>query len=242
MTVYYAPHITTMAGACLTQANWRDLAIRYAFCTLSHLLVKPGLSFWQNGMDLKTYLAWDNNLILDLSDLQANEREEFRIQSPYDGSRLILNLDQLWDLLAQIKPDALVMSEKLTQKYPSTLSIPWLVSSNLSSATQKMQQVQGLSAKGRFFEDQELILYAADCPGEDALQGIVYQTQGCFKIQDLTHAKEFQTLEDNCACPTCQQGLTRAYLHYLIQSTPLLGQRLLMMHNVFWFRKFLASC
>ncbi|MBV8956268.1 MAG: tRNA guanosine(34) transglycosylase Tgt [Solirubrobacterales bacterium] len=37
---------------------------------------------------------------------------------------------------------------------------------------------------------------------------------------------------DGCACPACARGFSRAYLHYLLRSGELTGQRLVTLHNL----------
>ena len=232
MTIQYVPYVTTPAGACLTQTNWHELGIHYALCGLAHMVIKPGLAFWQQGMDLKTYLAWDGCVILDAREFSLNGREEFVVQSPYDGSRIVLSLAQFWELVHQLKPDLLLKPQSM-----ETESVVKEQSALLST----MQSLGCQPSDGLLFTHDGHTLYASDRPAQDALQGRVYQSDGLLSLQDPLYALDFQWLEAHCACPTCQQGFTRAYLHYLLQSTPLLCQRLLMMHNVFWIRKYLNS-
>lgn len=232
MTIQYVPYVTTPAGACLTQTNWHELGIHYALCGLAHMVIKPGLAFWQEGMDLKTYLAWDGSVILDARDFSLNGRGEFVVQSPYDGSRVVLSLDQFWDLVHQLKPDIL-----LKPQFMETESI----AKDQSTLFPKMQTLGYQPSDGILFQYDGLTLYVSDRPAHDALQGRVYQSDGLLSLQDPLYALDFQLLEAHCVCPTCQQSFTRAYLHHLLQSTPLLCQRLLMMHNVFWIRRYLNN-
>jgi len=73
----------------------------------------------------------------------------------------------------------------------------------------------------------------SNAPAHDAYQGLVYHQEG---VIDLTHdseAMQFAVIDPICQCLTCEQQLTRAYLHHLLQHTPLLCQRFLIQHNVF---------
>ena len=72
----------------------------------------------------------------------------------------------------------------------------------------------------------------SDKPAADALQGIIYTQTGTFNLLDEDNREAFSALDAECDCPTCRAGYTRAYLHHLLQHTPLLAQRFLMMHNV----------
>ena len=55
-----------------------------------------------------------------------------------------------------------------------------------------------------------------------------------FKTIDGSHKTIEVEESENCSCETCSQGFTRAYFHHLLQHTPLLAQRFLVIHNVFF--------
>lgn len=229
MTVHYVPYITTAAGACLTQANWHELNIQYAVCRLEDILIKPGLDFWQKGKDLKTYLAWDKTLFLDATSFQLHK--EWVVKSPYDGTRITLNSNQFWALVEQWKPDGVLISDDLLvmgSESPRTLL------SAVGLATSLMITKVTHDKKGIRFDFKDQSFWASDQPAQDAMQGIIYHPAGNYHLQAKEYALDFQVLDEHCHCPTCQQTLTRSYLHYLQQSTPLLCQRFLLMHNVFY--------
>ena len=68
-------------------------------------------------------------------------------------------------------------------------------------------------------------------PATDAMQGIVYCSEGAYAINDPIMTMAFSALDETCSCPTCVSKLTRAYLHHLYEQTPGLCQRFLLMHN-----------
>ena len=72
----------------------------------------------------------------------------------------------------------------------------------------------------------------SDKPASDACSGVVYSSEGDISILDATFEMQFEPIDAGCECPTCSQQFTRAYLHHLLQHTPLLCQRLLVQHNV----------
>lgn len=226
MTMIYVPHLTTPA-ACLTQANWHTLGMTYGLCDLSHMIIKPGLAFWKNGTNLATYLAWDRTLILDASHLAPNAQGQFVIRSPYDGSRHELTLDEFWDLVQQLKPDMLLLPQGIAKRPSDSIRL-------LTPGPELQEHVYTSTPEGLFLLDGAQTLYASDQPARDAVQGVVYQSNGAsLSILDDAYAMDFRCLEEDCACPACQQSLTRAYLHHLLQSTPWLCQRFLLMHNIF---------
>ncbi len=73
---------------------------------------------------------------------------------------------------------------------------------------------------------------ASDVPAQDACQGKLYCQEGIVLLKDDTQRLDFSVIDEQCDCPTCKQQLTRAYLHHLLEHTPLLCQRFLIQHNV----------
>lgn len=98
-----------------------------------------------------------------------------------------------------------------------------------------------LSGAFSYSETQELIAHGADWlesdkPASDALLGQIYDNDE-FSLIDSVNANQFEPLGANCNCPTCSQGLTRAYLHHLFLNTPLLCQRFLIQHNAHYYKE-----
>ena len=73
-----------------------------------------------------------------------------------------------------------------------------------------------------------------DEPARAALNGTVYSHARDIDLTNSETKMQFETIDPTCTCPTCSQLLTKAYLHHLLQHTPLLCHRLLIQHNVFW--------
>lgn len=100
-------------------------------------------------------------------------------------------------------------------------------------------QPQPCCLSGDFDRDQLKILadfkqvwVESDRPANDAMAGRIYDREGVFNLLESDYEYQFHPLAEGCRCDTCAQGLTRAYLHHLLQQTPLLCQRFLIQHNV----------
>lgn len=74
----------------------------------------------------------------------------------------------------------------------------------------------------------------SDEPAARGLQGLVYSSQGDIDLTKNPDSKAFEPIDPSCLCPTCSQQLTKAYLHHLFFQTPLLAQRFLIQHNVYF--------
>ncbi|MDP1602607.1 MAG: queuine tRNA-ribosyltransferase [Legionella sp.] len=77
-------------------------------------------------------------------------------------------------------------------------------------------------------------LIESDRPAKDGLEGIVYSREGQLNIVDKDKRDEHFVIDESCQCNTCKSNLTRAYLHHLLEHTPLLAQRYLIQHNIYY--------
>lgn len=76
-------------------------------------------------------------------------------------------------------------------------------------------------------------LVESNAPAKDAINGQMYVKDSIIDLTDNLCEMMFEPINNGCACPTCSQQLTKAYLHHLLQQTPLLCQRLLIQHNIY---------
>ncbi len=73
---------------------------------------------------------------------------------------------------------------------------------------------------------------SSNVPASDACNGRIYSDNGLMILKSDAYRMDFNTIDETCSCPTCDQQLTRAYLHHLFDHTPLLCQRFLIQHNI----------
>ncbi len=104
-----APVATTVAGSCLTMANWQALGVKALSYYLDDLIMKPGLAFFMKHPQLKRYLGWSEKLILQIN-LKPNKTGNYSLRSPYDGSTLQIDSGKLCALIMNLEPDCLVLS------------------------------------------------------------------------------------------------------------------------------------
>lgn len=235
LAINYIPVLTTLSGSCLTMANWSELGIeKGAFC-LASLCIRPGPQVLMTFHNLRHYCAWPGKIILNLVALLAAKTSsgDFKIRSTYDGSYLTLSKEEVLRLLAHLQPDYVVLPDSQSVLEFSQAAVGWQV-----------LQVGKNSTFSYWIDDlsQPKLSLPADMTGEiwlesdriayDAVQGVYYGRTEKGNILDKIYSQDFTPLAENCPCPTCQQGFTKAYLHHLLQHTPLLAQRLLIQHNV----------
>lgn len=72
-----------------------------------------------------------------------------------------------------------------------------------------------------------------DCvlPTRIARNGTVMTSRGNLVIRNAIYARDYQPVDAECSCYTCQ-NYTRAYLRHLIKANEILGHRLTTIHNL----------
>jgi queuine tRNA-ribosyltransferase len=78
-------------------------------------------------------------------------------------------------------------------------------------------------------------------PAEAGMQGKVFSQKGIVDLTQDMVAMQFEGIDKECTCPTCSQQFTKAYLHHLFIHTPLLCQRFLIQHNVYYTLSYLGN-
>ena len=81
-----------------------------------------------------------------------------------------------------------------------------------------------------------------DCvtPTRLGRHGTVETKHGRLNLVSSKFATDFQPIENDCACPTCQH-YTRAYLSHLFRSKEMLSTTLASIHNLFFFASLMSQ-
>lgn len=74
-----------------------------------------------------------------------------------------------------------------------------------------------------------------DCvmPSRNARHGHLFTSKGIININNKKYEYDMTPIDDECVCPVCQR-YSKAYIRHLLKSTEMLSQRLLVIHNL-WF-------
>ncbi len=75
-----------------------------------------------------------------------------------------------------------------------------------------------------------------DCvmPSRNARHGQLFTSQGIININNAKYEEDSSPIDIKCTCPVCQK-FSRAYLRHLIKSGEILGLRLSVMHNLYFY-------
>jgi len=74
-----------------------------------------------------------------------------------------------------------------------------------------------------------------DCvmPSRNARHGHLFTSKGIININNKKYEYDMTPIDDECNCPVCRR-YSKAYIRHLLKSTEMLSQRLLVLHNL-WF-------
>lgn len=75
-----------------------------------------------------------------------------------------------------------------------------------------------------------------DCvyPSRNARHGQLYTHHGKFNIKNAIYAEDMRPIEEGCMCPACRT-YSRAYIRHLIKAGEMLGLRLCVLHNLYFY-------
>jgi queuine tRNA-ribosyltransferase len=75
-----------------------------------------------------------------------------------------------------------------------------------------------------------------DCvlPTRLARNGTAFTAAGTLNLKNAEFARDKMPIEENCACPACQE-FTRGYIRHLIKAEEILGLRLVTLHNLHFY-------
>ena len=75
-----------------------------------------------------------------------------------------------------------------------------------------------------------------DCvyPSRNGRHGHAYTHRGKINLNNARFAFDESPVEEGCRCPACR-SYTRAYIHHLFRAKEMLGMRLLVLHNLYFY-------
>ena len=75
-----------------------------------------------------------------------------------------------------------------------------------------------------------------DCvyPSRNGRHGHAYTKFGRMNLLNKRYEKDDRPVEEGCGCPACRR-YSRAYIHHLFKAREMLGMRLLVLHNLYFY-------
>ena len=100
----------------------------------------------------------------------------------------------------------------------------------------KPTYLMGVGTPANILEGVERGVDFFDCvyPTRNGRHGHVYTNQGKLNLFNAKYEKDMRPIEEGCQCPACQK-YSRAYIRHLLKAKEMLGMRLCVLHNLYFY-------
>ncbi len=81
-----------------------------------------------------------------------------------------------------------------------------------------------------------------DCvyPSRNGRHGHVYTNHGRMNMKNKRYERDPRPIDENCQCPVCKR-YSRAYIRHLLKAEEMLGLRLCVLHNLYFYNTMMAE-
>ncbi len=100
----------------------------------------------------------------------------------------------------------------------------------------KIRYLMGVGTPGNIIEAVSRGVDLFDCvmPSRNARHGQLFTWEGVRNLNNQKYEKDVLPIDPTCDCPTCR-NYSRAYLRHLLKANEMLGMRLCVMHNLYFY-------
>ncbi len=106
----------------------------------------------------------------------------------------------------------------------------------------KIRYLMGVGTPVNIIEGVSRGIDLFDCvmPSRNARHGHLFTSQGIVNIHNAKYTLDQSSLDENCDCPVCR-NFTKAYLRHLYTSGEMLGMRLGVIHNLYFYNNLMET-
>ena len=107
---------------------------------------------------------------------------------------------------------------------------------------EKPTYLMGVGTPANILEGVERGVDFFDCvyPARNGRHGNAYTNHGKMTLLNARYELDDRPLDDTCGCPTCRH-YSRAYIRHLLKAKEMLGLRLLVTHNLYFYNKMMEE-
>lgn len=106
----------------------------------------------------------------------------------------------------------------------------------------KPRYLMGVGTPGNILEGVSRGVDLFDCvmPARNARHGQLFTKQGIININNAKYMLDDGPIDKECNCPVCQ-SFSRAYVRHLLKAGEILGMRLAVMHNLYFYNNLMTE-
>lgn len=106
----------------------------------------------------------------------------------------------------------------------------------------KIRYLMGVGTPANILNAVERGIDLFDCvmPSRNARHGHLFTSDGIININNNKYETDMSPIDDNCGCPVCRR-YSRAYIRHLLKAGEMLSQRLLVLHNLWFYNNLMTE-
>jgi len=106
----------------------------------------------------------------------------------------------------------------------------------------KPTYLMGVGTPANILEAVERGVDFFDCvyPTRNGRHAHLYTNQGKINLLNAKYERDSRPIEEGCMCPTCQR-YSRAYVRHLLKAKEMLGMRMCVIHNLYFYNKMMEE-
>ncbi|CCY67264.1 queuine tRNA-ribosyltransferase [Clostridium sp. CAG:678] len=106
----------------------------------------------------------------------------------------------------------------------------------------KPRYLMGVGTPGNILEGVSRGVDLFDCvmPSRNARHGHLFTKQGIININNSKYMLDESPIDVDCSCPVCQR-YSRGYIRHLMKANEMLGMRLAVMHNLYFYNNLMTE-
>ena len=241
----------------------KELHCQVMLCNTYHLHVRPGDGLVREMGGLHRFTGWEGPILTDsggfqvfsLASLRRIREEGVHFQSHIDGKKLFIGPEESMqiqshlgstiamafdecehmDQIAEMDLDGyaiggLAVGEPTEEMYRIIEAV------EPHMPKDKIRYLMGVGTPENIIEAVHRGVDLFDCvmPSRNARHGHVFTWQGHRNLINQKYANDPRPLDEECDCPTCRR-YSRAYVRHLLKAGEMLGMRLTVMHNLYFY-------
>ncbi len=106
----------------------------------------------------------------------------------------------------------------------------------------KPTYLMGVGTPANILEGVDRGIDFFDCvyPSRNGRHGQVYTNHGKMNLKNAQYERDMRPIEEGCKCPACKR-YSRAYIRHLLKAEEMLGLRLCVTHNLYFYNKMMEE-
>lgn len=107
----------------------------------------------------------------------------------------------------------------------------------------KIRYLMGVGTPSNIIEAVARGVDLFDCvmPARNGRHGHIFTWGGILNLNNAKYELDAAPIDERCSCPVCTAGYSRAYIRHLLRAKEVLGMRLAVMHNLYFYNSLLTA-